>query len=282
MMKNLRRWKARYRAFRTWQRRSRRVDTRPGAAHDCASCRTHYVGNFCPQCGQSARIGRYSARTALLQFLDVWGLGNLVLLRTLRDLVLRPGYMIRDYLRGMQAAYFPPFKMLFLLTTLSIFVAYLSNLITGRTEALPVSLTVQVDPEPLEQSLAGIFDWLIEKQHNFPNVASLLSIGFLSLFFYLFFRRAKRFAGMRLSDIFIATVYSANMVTIYTLLIKCISPDSGLILLANLLIVIPMKQFTGYGWFRSTMNVVAAYVLILFVVLVGISVVAVVRSGVIE
>ena len=255
---------------------------RPAVAHDCASCRTHYVGHFCPQCGQSARIGRYSARTALLQFLDVWGLGNLVLLRTLRDLVLRPGYMIRDYLRGMQSAYFPPFKMLFLLTTLSIFVAYLSNLITGRTEAPPVSLTAQVDQEPLAQSLAAIFDWLIEKQYNFPNVASLLSIGFLSLFFYLFFRRAKRFAGMRLSDIFIATVYSANMVTIYTLLIKCISPDSGLILLANLLIVIPMKQFTGYGWFRSTMNVVAAYVLILFAVLVGISVVAVVRSGVIE
>ena len=38
--------------------------------------------------------------------------------RTLRDLLLRPGYMIRDYISGMQMAYFPPFKLLFLLTAL--------------------------------------------------------------------------------------------------------------------------------------------------------------------
>ena len=41
---------------------------------------------------------------------------------SIRDLLLRPGYMIRDYLQGMQMAYFPPFKMLFLLTALSLLV----------------------------------------------------------------------------------------------------------------------------------------------------------------
>ena len=53
---------------------------------------------------------------AFLNFLDVWGLGNRGMFRTIRDLVLRPGYMIRDYLKGMQMAYFPPFNMFFLLT----------------------------------------------------------------------------------------------------------------------------------------------------------------------
>ena len=42
--------------------------------------------------------------------------------RSIRDLILRPGYMIRDYLRGMQMAYFPPFKMFFLLLALSLLV----------------------------------------------------------------------------------------------------------------------------------------------------------------
>jgi hypothetical protein len=55
-------------------------------------------------------------------YLDVWGLGNRGMFRSIRDLVLRPGYMTRDYLRGMQMAYFPPFKMFFLLCTLSILV----------------------------------------------------------------------------------------------------------------------------------------------------------------
>ena len=69
-------------------------------------------------CGQSARIGRYSFKNALFLFLDVWGMGNRGMFRTLRDLILRPGYLIRDYISGMQMAYFPPFKLLFLLTAL--------------------------------------------------------------------------------------------------------------------------------------------------------------------
>ena len=57
---------------------------------------------------------------AFLLFIDVWGLGNRGMFRTIRDLLLRPGYMIRDYLRSMQMAYFPPFKMFFLITALSL------------------------------------------------------------------------------------------------------------------------------------------------------------------
>jgi hypothetical protein len=67
-------------------------------------------------------VGRYSFKNAFLLFLDVWGLGNRGMFRTLRDLLLRPGYMIRDYLQGMQMAYFPPFKMFFLLIAFSVIV----------------------------------------------------------------------------------------------------------------------------------------------------------------
>ena len=42
--------------------------------------------------------------------------------RSIRDLLIRPGYMIRDYLGGMQMAYFPPFKMYFLLFALTLLV----------------------------------------------------------------------------------------------------------------------------------------------------------------
>ena len=50
-------------------------------------------------------MGRFSFKKALLLFLDVWGIGNRSMFRSLRDLMFRPGYMIRGYLRGMQSAY---------------------------------------------------------------------------------------------------------------------------------------------------------------------------------
>ena len=114
--------KERYKRFKEWEQQPHEVAPLSEDEHVCATCGTRFEGNYCPRCGQSARIGRYSFKKALLLFLDVWGVGNRGMFRSLRDLILRPGYMIRDYLRGMQMAYFPPFKMFFLLFTLTILI----------------------------------------------------------------------------------------------------------------------------------------------------------------
>ena len=108
----------RYKRYKEWKLQPHQVAPLSEEQHECATCGTHYEGNYCPRCGQSAKIGRYSFKNAFLLFLDVWGLGNRGMFRSIRDLILRPGYMIRDYLRGMQMAYFPPFKMFFLLLAL--------------------------------------------------------------------------------------------------------------------------------------------------------------------
>ena len=118
-MKNLHN---KYKRFKEWEQQPHQVAPLSEDHHECATCGTHYEGNYCPRCGQSARIGRYSFKNAILLYLDVWGLGNRGMFRSIRDLILRPGYMIRDYLRGMQMAYFPPFKMFFLLLALSLLV----------------------------------------------------------------------------------------------------------------------------------------------------------------
>ena len=108
----------RYKRYKEWKLQPHQVAPLSDEQHECATCGTRYDGNYCPRCGQSAKIGRYSFKNAILLFLDVWGLGNRGMFRSIRDLILRPGYMIRDYLRGMQMAYFPPFKMFFLLLAL--------------------------------------------------------------------------------------------------------------------------------------------------------------------
>ena len=50
--------------------------------------------------------------------LDIWGMDSRPIFRTIEQLFLRPGYMIRDYLTGQHLRYFPPFKMLAVLTVL--------------------------------------------------------------------------------------------------------------------------------------------------------------------
>ena len=110
------------RAFHLWQIRPYEVSPLAETECKCACCGTEYVGNYCPRCGQSASVNRFSLKQALSLFLDVWDVNNRSVFRSIRDMLLRPGYMIRDYLNGMQAAYFSPFKMFFLLATLSLLV----------------------------------------------------------------------------------------------------------------------------------------------------------------
>ena len=110
------------RAFHLWQIRPHEVAPLADTQCKCACCGTEFVGNFCPRCGQSASVNRFSLKQAIDLFLDVWDVNNRSVFRTMRDMLLRPGYMIRDYLNGMQAGYFSPFKMFFLLATLSLLV----------------------------------------------------------------------------------------------------------------------------------------------------------------
>ena len=120
--KNFESFKAKIQQFKEWQRQPYQVKPLSEETHECGTCGTHFQGNYCPRCGQSGAVNRYSFKNTFLLFLDVWGLGNRSMFRTIRDLLLRPGYMIRDYLQGMQMAYFPPFKMFFLVIAFSVLV----------------------------------------------------------------------------------------------------------------------------------------------------------------
>lgn len=143
------------RAFRMWQRRPYEVAPLKDERHVCSSCKTEFTGNYCPRCGQAAEVGRFSFKKALMLFLDVWAIGNRSMLRSLRDLMLRPGYMIRDYLSGMRSAYFPPFKMFFLLAAFSLVVEYGFDLgLSDDKKTTPTEQTAAVPADSLKESTA--------------------------------------------------------------------------------------------------------------------------------
>lgn len=269
-------WKEKYRQFREWQERPYEVQPMSQEEHDCATCSTHYTGNYCPRCGQSASIGRYSFKNAILLFLNVWGLGNRGMFRTLRDLIFRPGYMIRDYLSGMQMAYFPPFKMLFLLTALSVIVAHGVNL-RGRTvddqrqDAIDI-VAQSGDGSGIEMPVLDMINRTVDLQERFPNLLSLTTVFFLTVFYYLFFRKSKNIPDLRFSEFLIAMVYTANMLTIYEVLLAFIGVNSTYSTLASVLTVIPLKQLSGFSWIRTILSMVAAIV-ILYIIAVFLGIV---------
>lgn len=107
------------------QQRVVKVEAVDDSQRTCSNCGHSYTGRVCPQCGQTGTWQRYTLKQATLNFLDIWGLGNRPMFRTLRELFVRPGYMARDYLDGHRQFYFPPFKMLALVFVFIIFIGLL-------------------------------------------------------------------------------------------------------------------------------------------------------------
>ena len=267
--------KEKYRQFKKWQHQPHHG--------------THFEGNYCPRCGQSAQIGRYSFKKALLLFLDVWGVGNRGMFRSIRDLLLRPGYMIRDYIRGMQMAYFPPFKMLFLLCTLSILVNSGMNIQgVNRFKELEEDFSISVKVENSEEKTdKKLTKSEIEKQRKKKEILdkwdsgetflegykwvnkniAIVYLGCLLLFsvpLYLMFRHSPAIPDLRFSECFVAMIYITNMLLIYSIIFSLLWPndtaDSIFALLILPLVIIPIKQFSGYSYWSTIWRIIVAFI----------------------
>lgn len=290
--------KEKYRVFKEWQQRPYQVAPLTQEEHTCATCGTSYQGNYCPRCGQSSRIGRYSLKTAFLLFLDVWGLGNRGMFRSIRDLLLRPGYMIRDYLGGMQMAYFPPFKMFFLLATLSIVVNSGLN-IRGENQLVKVvqtyerSIDMDIRTVPAEQK-AGVKSGTDNERLDFgekingtlkvfirflidhQTVVELVWLLVLSLPLYVLFRNCPAIPDLYYTEFFVAMIYITNMMNIVSIVFSffCVNLDTiGFI--SPILSIVALKQLCGYSYLRTILGLVASFAIItiavlIIVVLVGI------------
>lgn len=290
--------KEKYRVFKEWQQRPYQVAPLTQEEHTCATCGTSYQGNYCPRCGQSSRIGRYSLKTAFLLFLDVWGLGNRGMFRSIRDLLLRPGYMIRDYLGGMHMAYFPPFKMFFLLATLSIVVNSGLN-IRGENQLVKVvqtyerSIDMDIRTVPAEQK-AGVKSGTDNERLDFgekingtlkvfirflidhQTVVELVWLLVLSLPLYVLFRNCPAIPDLYYTEFFVAMIYITNMMNIVSIVFSffCVNLDTiGFI--SPILSIVALKQLCGYSYLRTILGLVASFAIItiavlIIVVLVGI------------
>jgi len=290
--------KCRYKRFKEWEKQPHEVAPLSKDEHVCATCGTRFEGNYCPRCGQSAKIGRYSFKKAFLLFLDVWGMGNRGMFRTLRDLILRPGYMIRDYLRGMQMAYFPPFKLFFLLITLTVLIdaglnikginryanqaekdQKLGELLINKfsnaddkaeghakkaesEDGKKLSAEKEEEPSLVRKEYYRITKNIDEWSANHSSITDLLDLLFFTLPLWLLFRHCPAIPDLRLSECFVAMVYITNMLTIYELIPSffCFSPMAEVTfsMLVMLLAIIPIKQLSGYGYGTTVLRVVLA------------------------
>ena len=103
-----------YRRFRAWQINPFKYQDHSDHTERCANCGTEFQSNFCPVCGQKAGVGKIGWKSVRQGLMVVWGMDSRSLGFSLIQLILRPGYLISDYISGKRLVSFPPVKMLLL------------------------------------------------------------------------------------------------------------------------------------------------------------------------
>lgn len=271
--------RSRWKAFKRWQQTPYDVAPMSNERHVCSTCETEYEGNFCPRCGQSHKVQpRMTLWKTFTLFLDVWGIGNRGMFRTLRDLILRPGYLICDYIKGKHGAYFPPFKMLFLLTTLSLLVGHGWNLLHKvyiSNDNFDQDFIDHVsEGDVVMQNFYALLNTGIDFQYNYPALFTVCFMFYASSFFYILFRKSKNLGKMKFHEFFLGMIYMTNMVTIYDIIIRFFGFPNEFMSLTYLTYIIPLKQMSGYGWWktagRALVAIVSAFILMLIIMLLSV------------
>jgi hypothetical protein len=78
----------------------------------CRNCGTIIRDNYCSHCGQSAKIHRLDMKHLLHNFFHAVTHMDAGYLHTIKDLAIRPGHSIREYLQGKRSSHGDPIVML--------------------------------------------------------------------------------------------------------------------------------------------------------------------------
>jgi hypothetical protein len=173
----------------------------------CSNCGGEYTGRYCPQCGQSGIWTRYTWRQAFLNFLDIWGLGNRPMFRTIKELFWRPGYMVHDYLKGHRQFYFPPFKLLAVMVVITMFAYFLTGQTFVSEFASLGELLDKVKPPAFLESFMPLIKRLVGFLSN-PLYSIIIST--IGLVFFIRFAFGRT-GGYNIIEIFIFLIYLSSM-----------------------------------------------------------------------
>lgn len=240
--------------FRQWQKDSTLHIPQPSdERHHCHCCESDYTGNYCPQCGQKAgdqHITWASIRTGVM---DLWGMGTRSLPYTLWQLLLRPGYLIGDYISGRRQVSFPPIKML-------VFVALLVYIV--------ISVLYPEDTNKNPESNYMMLDYAFDFFEKHYDVGMMFFFSLFIIPTYFIFRFAPRCDHHTLPEGFYIQVFNSTLALLLILVFSFFEHwdlnDTFLFLLLVLIAVFVVYrsyyQLFGYSHWSTLWRVISVCV----------------------
>lgn len=145
----------------------------------CKNCDTVTVGKYCHNCGQSSSTGHIDSHYVMHEIQHSLLHVDKGIFYTIKELLIRPGCTIKEYLAGKRVSHFKPFAFVIILGTIYGFICHF-------LQTYPESSILAVDSQSETARYSNItLDWL----YSHYSFAMLAFIPFYALGSYLVFRK---------------------------------------------------------------------------------------------
>ena len=145
----------------------------------CKNCGEFAQSNYCSNCGQSTETGRIDLHYLSHEIQHSVFHVDRGILYTIKELLTRPGYTIKNYLDGKRVNYFKPFAFVVILSTIYGFIAHFFDVYPES------SIMLDMGNESARYNQMTL-EWL----YSHYSMAMLFLSTFSALSSYLIFRKS--------------------------------------------------------------------------------------------
>ncbi len=224
----------------------------------CLNCEAEVQDSFCPECGQSTKVGRLSWNETVSLFLNTTLYLEGRLPRTLGMMFARPGRVVREYLEGKRRKYYNPISFFVITSAFYILVRQ----IIGFDPLADSNIRVTGEESEVKQfyNEAAMF------MANYINHILLFLVMSLAANLKIFFWKRYRFVEYFVPSFYVAGLYI--FVGTFFMLIKHYFIDQQMGLQFGIFILYTI--FTCAGLFQKTKFwFILKYILLAFLSVVG-------------
>lgn len=213
----------------------------------CKNCQTTFEGKFCPNCSQKAETHRFTLMHFAHDVIHAVTHTDKGILFLIKELFVRPGAVVREYVEGKRKKYFNPITFLLIMMAFQIYAARKTDIFTAfvtSTENLVKEIASNTKTTPNSQeSLEDLRNFKKQSPKLLENskMMTFLFIPIMALVSWLFFWKS----GHNYAENLILNIIIQGQANIF-FLICCIIPF--LLFPSSVVFTLYLQQFVVWAY----------------------------------
>jgi len=217
---------------------------------NCRNCNEPVDRNYCPNCGQPVILKKIDKYYIIHELGDFF-LANKGLVYTIKNILIRPGDSVKQFINEDRYRFVKPITFLFISTLIYALVVHLFNINTDYI--------VHVDVD--DPAATPFSNWLMDN----PRYAITILVVFVAFWVKLFFRKS----GFNFFEIFILLCFVTGITTLIETIGAIFHGGTNLDLMKYLILFTLIYQTWAIGQFFGKKKV-ASYVKAFFSYILGV------------